>query len=254
MNQIASVISLLVVFGFSTFTAKAQRDVTTFGVQFKPIVPSKFFDSGVEVVSEDYLSVEYAPQVGINFGMVVRQGFTNTFSLETGINIVRRVYELKTLDADYGNSVELKFRLTGYEVPLQGLIYVKLGDRVWMNASGGVSFDTYPSNLFSTQSTAIDTVNFDVQQRTFRSNWLQLALIANYGFEYRTRDKGFWYLGASYHRPFTDIATTEVTYIRENVPLTVANNLSGSYLTLDLRYFFHEDPERRRRPSRDIGQ
>lgn len=227
--------------------AIAQRDVTTFGVQVKPMVPSKFFTTGTQTVTDEYISVDFTPRFGWNFGMLMRMGFTDMFSLETGINLVRRNYELNTSDSDYGTSMNLKYAFVGYEVPIQGLIYVKLGDELWMNASGGLSFDTYPSNAFSTTSSALDTLTFDLEQRTFRRSWVQMAVLANYGFEYRTKDAGYWYIGASYHRPFSNMATTEAKYIRNAVPRTVAADLSGSYLTVDLRYFFHEDPERKRK-------
>ena len=60
------------------------------------------------------------------------------------------------------------------------------------------------------------------------------------------KDNGYWYVGASYHRPFGPIAVTESTYNRNGKPATVEWDVSGIYLTLDIRYFFHEDPERRR--------
>jgi hypothetical protein len=123
-----------------------------------------------------------------------------------------------------------------------------------MNASGGVSFDTYPSNAFSTNDAVVDTLVLDIEQRTFRRSWVQMAVLANYGFEYRTKDKGYWYLGASYHRPFSDMATTEVTYLRNTVPEVVLADLSGSYLTVDLRYFFHEDPDRKRKTRPKPGR
>lgn len=232
----------------------AQKDVTTFGVQLKPMIPSKFFNSGVTTETKDYLSVDFTPKVGWNFGMLMRVGFTDMFSLETGINLVRRNYNVTVTDLDYGAQLSLDYTFVGYEVPVQGLIYVKLGDQFWMNASGGLSFDTYPSNAFSAVNTQVDTLALELEQRTFRRQWVQMSVLANYGFEYRTKEKGYWYLGASYHRPFSDMATTEAKYVRNTVPLTVASNLSGSYLTVDLRYFFHEDPERKRRARPKPGK
>lgn len=221
-----------------------QKNVTTFGIQFKPIVPSKFFNSGEEQVVQDYLTVNYKPRIGFNFGMVMRQGFTDVISLEAGINMVRRNYDLTARDTDLGMDLKLNFAFVGYEVPVLGLIYVKLGERLWMNGAGGVSFDFYPTSVFNLVSDVQDTIFFDFEQFTSRRHWMQVALLANYGFEYRTKTKGYWYLGISYHRPFDDVATTRATLIRDNIPLSVYNNLSGSYLTIDLRYFFHEKVEK----------
>jgi len=71
-------------------------------------------------------------------------------------------------------------------------------------------------------------------------------LLANYGFEYRTKEDGYFYFGASFHRPFADIAQTAVQFDINTNPTRINYALSGSYLTLDFRYFFHEDPDRKR--------
>lgn len=218
--------------------------MTTFGVSLKPVIPSRFFDSGEETITEDFLSMTVKPRVGFNFGMLMRRGFTDVFSLETGIHLVRRNYQVTTFDSDAGVTLEKKFAFIGYEIPIQGLIYVRLGENFWMNGSGGFSFDTYPSNVFSTADERVDTISYDLQLETRRSSWVQVALVANYGFEYRTKKKGWFYLGASYHRPFTDIGTTFAEYAVDGFPYDLRYNLSGSYLTADIRYFFHEKPTR----------
>jgi hypothetical protein len=230
-----------------TLPLSGQMDVTTFGVQFKPIIPSRFFNSGVEEVSGAQYQLTKTPRLGYNFGMVIRRGFTDLFSLEVGINYTRRRFDLRVQDASESIDEELSFIYTAYEIPLQGLLYVQLGEEIWMNAAGGFSIDMYPSDLFSATSVRRDAVIYDIEQRTLRSNWVQIALIANYGFEWRTKEDGIFYLGASYHRPFNDMALTRVTYKIDNLPFVEEVSLNGSYLTLDLRYFFHEDPERRRK-------
>jgi hypothetical protein len=67
--------------------------------------------------------------------------------------------------------------------------------------------------------------------------------LATLGFEWRTKSQ-IVYLGGIYHRPFNDIELVmpkvELILIQRRVIYPV----SGNYLTIDLRYFFHEDPER----------
>ncbi|MCB0762235.1 MAG: PorT family protein [Flavobacteriales bacterium] len=227
--------------------AHAQENVTTFGIQVRPIIPSKFFNSGTEIVEEGDLELVVDPRVGYNFGMVMRRGFTRFFSLETGISLVRRNYNLSFTHRAYNETLQIKHAFVGYEVPVQGLIYVRLGDRVWMNGSAGVSFDFYPSNTFESANNQRDTLTFVFEQRTNRLNWVQVALMANYGFEFRTKKAGYFYLGATYHRPFSPIARSKSTYVLSGFPTTLETELSGSYLTLDFRYYFHEDPERKKK-------
>jgi hypothetical protein len=179
-------------------------------------------------------------------GMVIRRGLNKNWSFETGINLVQRNYTLTFDHPILEEKQELDFRFIGYEIPLQGMIYVRLGDHLYMNASGGVSIDLYPTDVQSQVSSRRDTLRFDFFQRTFKNSWVQVALLANYGFEYRTKEDGYFYFGASFHRPFADIAQTAVQFDINTNPTRINYALSGSYLTLDFRYFFHEDPDRKR--------
>ena len=76
-------------------------------------------------------------------------------------------------------------------------------------------------------------------------NWIQAGVVGNLGVEYRTEKSGTFYLGATFHRPFNDMALAEFTYYGPNFfPYSLSTMLDGSYLTVDLRYYFHEDPDR----------
>ena len=62
--------------------------------------------------------------------------------------------------------------------------------------------------------------------------------MANLGFEYRTKEKGTFYLGGSYHLPFSPIMTFAMSYEKPPTNVVAIDNIRGSYLTLDLRYYF----------------
>jgi hypothetical protein len=223
----------------------AQMNVTTLGVQLKPLVPSKYFGTGTEDAEIENLVVNFEPNLGLNFGMVVRKGLSKNWSLESGICMVQRNFTLYYKHPLLPQQKQLKFRYIGYEIPAQAMVFVKLTDEIFMNASAGVSIDLYPSNVESSSYEFQDTLRFDFYQKTYKQSWIQPALLANYGFEWRTKDKGYFYLGASYHRPFQQIATTKVLFQLDDDPTTTFVALGGNYLTADFRYFFHEKPERR---------
>ncbi|QQR86901.1 MAG: hypothetical protein IPJ76_01355 [Flavobacteriales bacterium] len=220
----------------------AQERVTTFGLQVKPVFPLSFFKP-LTAWQEGALNGEVELQGGIAFGGVVRAGLTNMLSLEVGINQIQRNYRWSltndTTALGGGNTI----KWVGYEIPVQGLVYVRLGERTWMNAAAGASADMYPT----------DAVENDVELRTFwfRNNWLQAAVVANLGFEYRTPKSGYFYLGASYHRPFGEMAIAEHTMRINGGEYSTRQGIVGTYLTFDVRYFFHEDPERRGRRNRN---
>jgi hypothetical protein len=225
--------------------AAAQVNVTTLGIQLKPMIPSKYFGTGTENVETEDLKVDFEPNVGLNFGMVVRKGLTRNWSLESGICMVQRNFTLHFNHPELIEEKQLRFRYICYEVPIQAMVFVKLTDEIFMNASAGLSLDLYPSNVESSDYEFRDTLRFDFYQKTFKNGWIQPALLANYGFEWRTPDKGYFYIGASYHRPFQEIGTTRVLFQIDEDPTTAFSGLGGNYLTADFRYFFHEKPERR---------
>ena len=103
-----------------------------------------------------------------------------------------------------------------------------------MDAALGSSIDLFPSDIYTSDS------YFKHSSR--RRNIISLSILSNLGFEYRTEKSGYFYLGASYHRPFNSIYTTKIKYENSYKNETITTKLSGNYLTIDFRYFFNEDP------------
>ena len=227
---------LTVCFILSVPEAGAQQ-LTTFGFQFKPIFPVSFLGTGPQSDVQNNVRYDLSLSNGFNFGMVIRKGFTDLLALETGINYVKRKYDLDLSDSLITDGSS--FRVIGYEIPVSLLVYIRLGEKFFMNASMGVSADMYASNTMS-KSTYHRTL-------TARRHTFQPAVLANLGWEYRTEKSGYIYLGASLHRPFSYELVTQIHYEGNGKYEDLYQPLSGSYLTVDVRYFFHEDPERKKK-------
>lgn len=220
----------------SQFNLQAQKRVLTAGVQFKPIFTSNFLKTGPITLDQDTVSFSVKQKFGYCLGMVVRYGITNTVSFETGINYTKRNFDLNvstdTLseDGDFG--------IVGYEIPLQGLVFIRLSEKIFMNGAAGISLDFFPSDIF--------TQGDHYKHLSLRRRFMTPSLLTNLGFEYRTENSGYIYLGASFHRPFKDIFISYMQYEPlEDGPRAEAL-LSGNYLTIDIRYFFHDVPIERR--------
>lgn len=218
----------------------AQERVLTAGFQLKPMIPVSFlsgdnFSRSIEGVT---LTMKNAP--GYSAGMVVRKGITKTISFETGINIVQRNFTLGLAVDSSAFEEQSSVRIIGYEIPLLGLVYIRLSERIYMNAALGVSLDMFPSVNVGNNS-----FSGAFQHLAYRRNWMQVGLLSNLGWEYRSKEKGIYYLGFSFHRPFTQIYQNQFTVFRPGPDLTAVNGLRGSYFTIDLRYFFNEPPERK---------
>lgn len=237
--------SLFFIGCISSLLGFAQKGVTTFGVQLKPVVPWSLVGTGDDYRSGRLAQYALTPELGFNFGMVMRFGFTDRISLETGINAARRNYRLAASEISGKADLTLNNTFVAYEIPLLGMVYVQLGDQLWMNGAAGFSFDLYPSDTYTQDYIFVDSEAVEMQQEIFRYRWLRMALLVNYGFEYRTKKAGYYYLGVSYHRPFQDMAISE-SILKVNQEAEVQTFiLSGNYLSIDLRYFFHEDPEKK---------
>lgn len=219
----------------------AQQGVTTFGIQVKPVFPVSYFDPTIQLERED-LQGNVTLNGGYAFGMSVRVGLTKAISLETGLGQINRRYSFSLTNDTSGYSETSDVKYVGYELPVTALVYIRLGQDTYMNAALGVSADFYPSD-----------VQRDITEGRiyiFRNNWAQVGILGNMGVEYRSYRSGIFYVGATFHRPFSTMATAELTYYdvaRNFFPYPMRGALNGSYLTMDLRYYFHEDPERVRR-------
>lgn len=214
----------------------------TVGLQLKPMIPLKFINPESEPITGDDFSSTLSPLFGVNLGMVVRKGLSDMWSLETGINFAQRNFSMMINHPEMPETKSMSYRFISYEIPIQGMIYVKLGDQLFMNASGGISLDMFPSHVESFANARKDSLVFDFHQKTIRNGWLQLSLLANYGFEWRTKSSGYYYLGVSYHRPFQVIGASFLTAEFNRDPARMVHYIKGDYLTLDFRYFFHEKP------------
>ena len=64
---------LLLILSIST-NLFAQERVTTFGIQFKPIIPTEFFNAGKQEIVKSNINFSLQPKTGLSFGMVIRKG------------------------------------------------------------------------------------------------------------------------------------------------------------------------------------
>ena len=223
--------------------ALGQAGVATVGLQAKPVIPFTFFDPVTRVDVPPLLGTAELTG-GFAFGMMVRAGITKSISIETGINQITRRFDVAIANDTNGYAVQDNVRFIGYEVPALAMVYIRLGERSWMNNALGFSADLYPSDAERAQEFS--------RVYLARTDWLQMGLVANIGLEYRTYKSGWFYLGATYHRPFGDIAEAEFTWYDDlGFGTTIRGAIPGSYLTADLRYFFHNDPEKARRRRGD---
>lgn len=224
---------LLILLVFISLVTFGQKGLTTFGLQYKPLIPVTALNVEDLILEENGFNVEISALLGHNFGAVIRWGITNTLALETGLNYARRNFNLNA-NLDDTLSGSSNFGIVTYEIPIQGLFYVRLSKEWYMNAATGFSMNFRASDVGSF------TENREFSHTTAVKG-LNLAYIANLGVEYRSKKNGTFYLGASLATPFQSLGAIAIFSENINNSRTIEGKLSGNYLSLDLRYFFNEN-------------
>ena len=208
----------------------AQENTFIAGFQYKPIFANDFFGTGPKTIVQNSIGFSIAQKRGYCGGMILRRGINKQFSLETGINFTKRIFALSITDTSFTGTSG--FTIIGYEIPVQGMIFLRLTQKIYMSTSFGLSMDMYASNVY-TQDT------YFKHSSKFHSLF-QFATLAGLGFEYRTEKNGYFFLGASYHLPFSYSYYSTINYLPKQEVGRI--KLGGNYLALDFRYYFHEDP------------
>lgn len=223
----------------------AQENIVTVGIQYKPVFTVDFLNTKDQQVVQNGVNFSVGLHSGYAAGMVIRRGITDRYSIEGGINYIKRNYQASVSEGNYSESAS--FGIIGYEIPLSGLVYIQLSEKFYMNVSLGVAADMFASN--------VTTLGDYFTTYSLRKSVLTAGVIGNIGWEFRTENEGYFYLGASYHNPFSDIYLTRLEYDNNPISEAVELPLSGTYFTLDLRYFFHEEPiKKQRNPVKDEDQ
>ena len=225
---------------YFAYNAKSQNSKITFGVQYKPIIPSTYFNAAdLSKISTSYI-FNLKPKYSNSFGMVIRHKINKTFSVESGLNYTQRNFKLSIINSDINLADLTNFGMRSYEFPIQLLTYVRASENWYLNIAFGISYNILASDIFSYGE---EKNNFFFQN-TYRKNEGYSALLANVGMEYRTESKGYYYFGASLHRPWKAIGRIYPEYDDKtnkfNEDKEFYFDMLGNFVTIDFRYFFSE--------------
>ena len=231
---------LFILFFYFAFNAKSQNSKTTFGLQYKPIIPSVYFNAADLSKSSKSYIFNLNPKYSNSFGMVIRNQINKTFSIESGLNFTQRNFEL-SITNDAINLLDFTtFGMRSYEFPIQLLTYVRASENWYLNIAFGISHNVLASDV---KSYGEEKENFFFQN-TFRRSGGYSAILANLGIEYRTDNKGYYYFGTSLHRPWRVIGRIYPEYDDKinifNEDREFYFDMIGNFITIDFRYFFTE--------------
>ena len=217
---------------------KGQAAQTTFGLQYKPIIPFEYFNSSYIKKIEGNYNFNLTPKYSHSFGMILRHKINKIFSTEYGLNYTQRNYTLSINNKIENINDFTSFGIRSYEVPIQFLTYVRASKYWYLNVAFGMSHNILASDILS-----YGDKNEMYFQNTYRKSGGYRALLANIGVDYRTENNGIYYLGASLHMPLTEIGRVYPEYNdfnNQNFEEKFFLDIPGSFITIDFRYFFKE--------------
>ena len=81
-----------------TLICKGQKNLTTFGFTYKPMIAGSLINEGESIEKENNIEYEVTKLFGYNAGMVIRHNFTKMFALETGISFTKRNFKMTVND------------------------------------------------------------------------------------------------------------------------------------------------------------
>ncbi len=199
------------------------------GIQVKPIIPSQLFSNNTFSSLADNVKFTLTPQVGYNFGMIIRKAVYKGISIESGLTYTQRRYGVSATDSS-GFSSSSTFRMVTYEIPVMALFYIHIAPDDYIDGAFGGSADFTASD--------VETKNDNIDALTKLKYFILPGLNAALGYEHRTKKNGYFYIGGSYHRMLTTLAYTKIALQHDLKYSEIIVPLNGHYFALDFKYFF----------------
>lgn len=233
--HILCVLVLLMYSSSHAQTRKRERVPSYFGFQFNTVFPTRFIGEPILEVEDQAFYTRLSQKTGFSFGGTVRAGVTQLIAIETGINFTQRNFDLYSEKKDSLVSISDELTFIEYSVPINALFYIRLADKWFMNASLG--------GMVTFKPTDIGVLNMPGGPHSFRHTGLVRRKLgfdvnANIGFEFRTEKSGFFYLGGSGRVPFVPLFDLICDYTYQGNNIRVIGEVDGSFLALDIKYFF----------------
>jgi len=232
MRKVVFIICFALYFG-NGLAQVSTKNKYEFGLQFKPIFTANFFGTGPIGQTIDGSNFTQTQKYGYGLGGIIRRNWKKNLAFESGIHFMRRNF---IVEVDAPIQSKDTFRMVGYEIPFNVLVFVQLNENIFMNVAGGLSLDMFPSD--------VSVKNKNMLTYAGRYSIFNLGLNANVGFEYRTKNSGIFYVGSTFHRPFWNIYRSSVDYTGDISLKRFLVDFRGTYLTLDFRYYFHSNPDK----------
>ncbi len=188
----------------------------------------------------DGVTFNSKPLSGYTIGTHLSVELSPKFSLETGINYVTRDFLLDVQDNQFSDTIKMK--ADNFEIPFTLTYYIQLSDRFFMGHSLGVSLQLIPSNLYTRNNERNQTyvLQWSFEQYSARKSSIIPTFKGGFGFEYRSKKNGYFYIGPVYHL-FSELYKTNLNYYHKENGKDISQvrmKTVGDYFGINFRYVF----------------
>ncbi len=216
----------------------AQERKVTFGLQVEPLIPSNLIRSGDISAFRQGVQFDISPQPGYGYGAHLSFRLNERMAIESGINYLIRDYRITATEENF--ELDLQFSADNFEIPLTFNYFIRLGERLYIDQSLGFSFQFLPGEFQSRIYEEIPTGGYvyDFSQISVRNYWVMPVFRGGFGFEYRTENSGWFYIGPVY-RLFSTLYQTRILYTHPPINVNdLTIDLKGDYFSVAFRYIF----------------
>jgi hypothetical protein len=218
----------------------SQKQYATFGFHVEPIIPLEMFRIKSQTVVRENVTFNSKPLSGYTIGTHLSVELSPKFSLESGINYVTRNFLLDVQDGQFSDTIRMK--ADNFEIPFTLTYYVQLSERFFMGHSLGVSLQLIPSNLYTRNNERNQTyvLQWSFEQFSARKSPIIPTFKGGFGFEYRSKKDGYFYIGPVYHL-FSELYRTNINYYHKENGKDISRvrmKTVGDYFGINLRYVF----------------
>jgi hypothetical protein len=225
--------------GFSQLKKENTRNY--FGFQYRPLIPVGVVgDRPFDMVGDGFVTT-VSPVFGYSYGAIVRIGITELLAIETGMSRTRRNFRMDYAVPDSSLAASDNIGFINFDIPVNFVVYIKLGNKFYTTTNLGASLIYFPSNIQTRiNPQGIHQFIFEGKRYSFFSSDIN----ANIGFEYRTEDKGVFYIGLTGKVPLSPAMRVASEYRYDTNKNVAFSDIQGASVSLDFRYFLNHKPPR----------
>lgn len=225
---------------------KKEKFPTYFAFGVNTLFPNNFQGTKNYSINQGITQSDIEQLIGYNFGGLFRRSYSERFSLEAGMYYATRRFDIQATIIDSNLMTRDTMKFTTIEIPVNAIVFVKMSETIYSNVGFGLSFIYKPSTVrvFSKPNDPSSMNHFGIVTNKFG-----LDLNGQAGVEFRTFNKGIFYVGGTVRVPLLDLFTMYSSYkYKTNKAEVGSQKIGGDYISLDIRYYFHNVKNKGQQP------